>query len=171
MELLTPNVGLAVWTILTFVVVLLVLRRYAWKPILGAMEARERGIRKLLDDAERAREEADALLEQYRKQLAEARAEGQRILAEGKSAAERVREEMLARAKKEAEGVVQRAGTEIDLERQKALAEIREQAVDLAISAAGKVIEEDVDDERHRRIVEDYLREIESAPQVTRTGR
>ena len=170
MELLTPNVGLAVWTILTFVVVLLVLRRYAWNPILRAMEARERGIQKLIDDAESARADAEKLLEEYRRQLAEARLEGQRILAEGKSAAERVRAEILDRARGEAELIVTRSGHEIDLERQKALAEIKEQAVDIAIAAAGKVIDESLDGERHRRIVEDYLREIESQPERLRQG-
>ncbi len=168
MDLLTPNVGLAVWTILTFVVVLLVLRRYAWKPILTAMEARERGIQKLIDDAEQTRAEADQLLQQYRRQLEEARTEGARILAEGKAAAEHLREEMLARARTEADGIVTRAGHEIDLERQKAVAEIKEQAVDLAIAAASKVIDEELDDARHRRLVEGYLREIEAAPQVPR---
>ena len=170
MELLTPNVGLAVWTILTFVVVLLVLRRYAWGPILRSMEARERGIQQLIDDAERARDEADALLEQYRRQLAEARNEGQRILAEGKTAAERVREEMLERARAEAEAIVSRAGSEIDMQRKKAVAEIKQQAVELAISAASKVIEESLDEERHRRIVEDYLRDLETEPERVRRG-
>jgi F-type H+-transporting ATPase subunit b len=168
MDLLTPNVGLAVWTILTFVIVLLVLRRYAWKPILDAMEARERGIQRLIDDAEQTRAEAEALLQQYRKQLEEARAEGARILAEGKTAAERVREDMLARAKAEAESIVARAGHEIDLERQKAVSEVKEQAVELAIAAASKVIEENLTDERHRRLVEDYLKQIEVEPAVTR---
>jgi F-type H+-transporting ATPase subunit b len=168
MELLTPNIGLAVWTVLTFVVVLLVLRRYAWKPILGAMEARERGIQRLIEDAERAHAEADELLQRYRRQLEEARAEQARILAEGKSAAERVREEMLARAKSEAESVVARAGHEIDLERRKALAEIKERAVELAIGAASRVLEEELTEERHRRIVEDYLREVEAEPGVAR---
>ncbi len=171
MDLLTPNAGLAVWTILTFVIVLLVLRRFAWKPILGAMEARERGIQKLIDDAEEARAEAGRLLAEYRRQLAESRSESQRILGEGKTAAERVREDMLSRARADAEAIVKRAGTEIDLERQKALAEIKEQAVDLAIAAAGRVIQEDLDDERHRRIVESYLREIEAEPERVRPGR
>lgn len=170
MDLLNPSLGLAVWTILTFVVVLLVLRRFAWKPILGAMEARERGIQQLLDDADKARADAEKLLQEYRRQLAEARGEAQRILGEGKSAAERVREEMLERARAEAEAIVTRAGGEIDLERRKALAEIRERAVDLAIGAAGKVIEESLDDERHRRIAEDYLREIATQPQGAGAG-
>ncbi|MFN2433057.1 MAG: F0F1 ATP synthase subunit B [Gemmatimonadota bacterium] len=168
MDLLNPNVGLAIWTIVTFVVVLLVLRKFAWKPILESMRAREEGIQRLLDDAEGARDEAQALLEQYRRQLAEARAEGQRLLAESKAASERVRTEMLERARGEAETIVARAGTEIDQERQKALAEIRERAVDLAISAAGKVIEESLDDERNRRLVESYLREVESDPERLR---
>jgi F-type H+-transporting ATPase subunit b len=171
MDLLSPHVGLAVWTILTFVVVLLVLRRYAWKPILEAMEARERGIQKLIDDAEKARAEAEELLKQYRRKLEEARVEGARFLTEGKAAAEQVREEMLERARAEAEAIVTRAGHEIDLERQKAVAEIKEQAVDLAISAASKVIEEDLNDARHRRLVEDYLREIEASPQVIKRGK
>jgi F-type H+-transporting ATPase subunit b len=170
MDLLTPNVGLAVWTILTFLIVLLILRRYAWKPILDAMEARERGIQRLIDDAEQARAEADRLLQQYRKQLEEARAEGARILAEGKAAAEHVREEMLGRAKADAEAVIARASHEIDLERQKALAEIKEQAVELAIGAASRVIEEELNEERHRRLVEQYLKEIEAQPGVVRRG-
>lgn len=165
MELLTPNLGVAVWTILTFLVVLLVLRRYAWKPILESMEARERGIQQLIDDAEKTRAEAQALLDEYQRQLAEARAEGQQILAQGKAAAAHVREEMLEQARAEAESLVARASHEIDLERRKALAEIRERAVDLAIGAATKVIQESLDEEHHRRIVESYLQEIEADPE------
>jgi F-type H+-transporting ATPase subunit b len=168
MELLSPNLGLAVWTILTFLVVLLILRRYAWKPILQSMEARERGIQRLIDDAEKERAEADALLAEYRRQLAGARDDAQRVLGEAKAAAERVREEMLERARAEAEGIVKRAGTEIDLERRKALAEIKEQAVGLAIAAAERVLEESLNDERHRQIVEDFLRSVESEPQIAR---
>ena len=169
MDLLTPNFGLAFWTILTFLVVLFILRRYAWKPILDAMEARERGIQRLIDDAERARAEADELLKQYQRQLEEARAEGARILAEGKSAAEHLREELLARAQKDAEAIVARAGREIDMERLKALTEIKAQAVDLAIAAASKVIDAELDSARHRKLVEDYLREIEAAPEIARS--
>lgn len=168
MELLQPNVGLAVWTIVTFVIVLLVLRRYAWKPILTSMEAREAGIRRLIDDAEAARVEADRLLEEYNRRLAEAREEGRRVVAEAKEAAERVRAETLDRARAEAEAIVARTGTEIDLERKKALAEIRTRAVDLAIRAAERVLEESLDDQRHRRVAEEYLREIEARPEAVR---
>jgi F-type H+-transporting ATPase subunit b len=164
MDLLNPNVGLAIWTIVTFVIVLLVLRRFAWKPILASMEAREAGIRRLIDDAEAAREEADRLLEEYNRRLAEARAEGQKLVAEAKEAGERVRAETLDRARAEAEGIVARAGAEIDLERRKALAEIRERAVDLAIGAAERVLEESLNEERHRRVAEDYLKELEVRP-------
>jgi F-type H+-transporting ATPase subunit b len=164
MDLLNPNVGLAIWTIVTFVIVLLVLRRFAWKPILASMEAREAGIRRLIDDAEAAREEADRLLEEYNRRLAEARAEGQKLVAEAKEAGERVRAETLDRARGEAEAIVARAGAEIDLERRKALAEIRERAVDLAIGAAERVLEESLNEERHRRVAEDYLKELEARP-------
>jgi F-type H+-transporting ATPase subunit b len=168
MDLLNPNVGLAIWTIVTFVIVLLVLRRFAWKPILASMDAREAGIRRLIDDAEAAREEADRLLEEYNRRLAEARAEGQKLVAEAKEAGERVRAETLDRARAEAEGIVARAGAEIDLERLKALAEIRERAVDLAIGAAERVLEESLNEERHRRVAEDYLKELEARPGAVR---
>ena len=168
MDLLNPNVGLAIWTIVTFVVVLLVLRRFAWKPILASMDAREAGIRRLIDDAEAAREEADRLLEEYNRRLAEAREEGRRLVAEAKESAERVRAETLERARGEAEAIVARTGTEIDLEKKKALAEIRERAVDLAIHAAERVLEESLDDARHRRVAEDYLKELEARPEAVR---
>jgi F-type H+-transporting ATPase subunit b len=128
------------------------------------MEAREAGIRRLIDDAEAAREEADRLLEEYNRRLAEARAEGQKLVAEAKEAGERVRAETLDRARAEAEAIVARAGAEIDLERRKALAEIRERAVDLAIGAAERVLEESLNEERHRRVAEDYLNELEARP-------
>lgn len=168
MDLLNPNVGLAIWTIVTFVIVLLVLRRFAWKPILAGMEAREAGIRRLIDDAEAARGEADRLLEEYNRRLAEAREEGRKLVAEAKEAAERVRAETLDRARAEAEGIVARAGAEIDLERRKALAEIRERAVDLAIGAAERVLEESLNEGRHRRVAEDYLKELETRPGAVR---
>ena len=99
--LFSLNTGVMIWTIIIFLGLVLVLGKWAWKPILGALEARERRIQEILDAAARDREEAEKALEEHRRQLAEGRQQAQQILAEGRQAAERVKQDMLEAARKQ----------------------------------------------------------------------
>lgn len=151
------NPGLIVWTWVVFLILLFVLRKWAWGPILGALETREKRIQEALDTAARDREEAAQLLEEHRRMLDESREQAQNILADSRKAAERLRGEMVEEARREKDRIVGRATEEIERERDQALDALRREAVDLSISAAGRVLERNLDSEENRRLVEDYL--------------
>ena len=151
------NPGLVVWTWLIFGLLLLVLRKWAWRPILDALDQREKRIQNALDQAAREREEAAKLLGQQREILGQVRGEAQEILAEGRKAGERLRAELMEEAQKQKREILERSREEILRERDEALATLRREAVDLSISAAGRVLEKNLDSKDNRRLVEEYL--------------
>jgi F-type H+-transporting ATPase subunit b len=161
--LLEVNTGLMVWTILIFLIVLFLLYRFAYPPILGAVEAREARIEELLAAAQRDREEAQKLLEDQRARHEELRTQVQEMVAEGRTAGERMREEIIAEARREQQSILERARREIAQESEAALAELKAQAVDLSIAAASKLVEKDLDQEGNRRLVRGYLDRLELA--------
>lgn len=165
--LLDVNEGLMVWTIIIFLIVLFVLYKYAFPPILGAVEAREARIEELLAAAERDRTEAQQLLEEQRTRHEELRAQVQEMVAEGRTAGERMREEIIAEARQEQQAMLERARREIDQESSRAFAELKAGAVDLAIAAASRLVEKDLDDEGNRRFVRDFLSRLESGDDAT----
>lgn len=164
--LLSINSGLMVWTVLIFLIVLLLLYKYAYPPILGAVEAREAHIAQLLSAAQRDREEAQELLEEQRTRHEELRTQVQEMVAEGRTAGERMREEIIAEARREQQSMLERARREIDQETERALAELKGQAVDLAIAAASRLVAKDLDQEGNRRLVRDYLDRFEIGDDV-----
>ncbi|MBI4410554.1 MAG: F0F1 ATP synthase subunit B [Gemmatimonadetes bacterium] len=154
------NTGVMFWTVVIFLTLLVVLTRFAWRPILGALEARERRIQEILDAAAQDRVEAERLLEDQRRQLAEARQQAQQILAEGKQASERVRQELLERAKAEQEAMLARARQELTQEKERALEALRREAVDLSLAAASKLVERRLNAEEDRRLVRSFLERV-----------
>lgn len=160
MDLLQPEPGLIFWTTVTFALVLGILWKFAWTPILGALEAREEAIRKTIDDAERLQSDARTLLEQHEAKLAEARAEGNRLLDEARQAGDRLKADVMDKARTEAEHVVARAHRQLELETDQALETIRNEAANLAIKAAEKVIQRSLTDDDHRRLAEQAVAEI-----------
>ena len=155
--LFSINLGLSIWTVVIFVSLLIVLRRFAWGPILSAVEAREKGIQDALDEARSRQEEAEGLLEEHRKELTEARLQAQEILAQGRDAADRLRKEMDAKAREESELMLTRARAEIEREKDSAVDAIRKESVDLALAAASKLLHQKLDGEEDRRLVMEYL--------------
>ncbi len=154
------NPGLILWTILTFVVVLLILRKSAWKTLLGALTAREEKIRTSLEQAERAQQEAVRLLEENRKQLALADEQSQRIIREGRDLGERLKAEILEKANGGAQHMIQQAKDEIAREKEKALQQLRAEVADLAIGAAGKILDANLDSARHRQLVDEAIKDM-----------
>lgn len=146
-----------IWTIVSFLLVLFVLKKFAWTPILNALEAREKGIKDDIANAKSAREEAEGSLTEYRKKLAEANAEAQSLVVKARQDAERVREELLAKSKEDANGILDRARKQIELESQAAVNQIRGEIAELAIASAEKLISKSLDDEDHRRLVMESL--------------
>ena len=151
------------WTLIIFVLLSIVLAKFAFPPILGYAAAREQRIQDALDEAKKQRMEAEQLLEQQRAELANARTQAQQFIAEGKQAAERVREDMLTRARAEQEELVTRAKQDIVRERELAIESLRREAIDIALAAAGKLVGQRVDATEDRRIVTDYLKSMDSA--------
>ena len=156
-DLLTPHGGLMVWTLVIFVGLFLILSRYAFGPITRAVEAREQALQDAIDQAKRDREEAARILAEHRTQLEGSRAEAQKIIAEGRAVGEKLRAEMLEETRTQQQDMLERARREIAGERDRAIAQIREEAVDLALAAAGKVIEKNLADSANRKLVEGYL--------------
>ncbi|UCC73414.1 MAG: F0F1 ATP synthase subunit B [Gemmatimonadota bacterium] len=152
--------GLMFWTWLVFAALLLVLRKWAWGPILGALEAREERIQNTLDGAARHRDEASRLLDEQRKLLDDSRDQAQAILADSRKAADRLRAELLDATRKQKDQILASARDDIERERDEALQVLRREAVDLSIFAAGRVLHKEVDSKENRRIVEDYLESL-----------
>jgi len=159
-NLLSVNTGLIFWTVVTFLLLVFILYKLAWKPILSAVENREKRIQESLDRAEQAQKEADEKLETYQKMIAEAKQETQEIIAKGRKTAESLREAIVSKANEESSRLVENAKKDISLEREKALEEIRNLVVDLSMSAASKLVERSLTDQDHKKIVESYLKEI-----------
>jgi F-type H+-transporting ATPase subunit b len=153
--------GLFLWTLVVFLLVLYVLGKFAWGPILGALDAREQGIQKSIDDAAAMRAEAQALLEQHRREVADSRRQAQEIVAEGRAAAERLGREIQDKARQEGNRIVEQARLEIERERDAALARVREEAVELALAAASRLLRERLDADRDRELVRQFLSELD----------
>lgn len=166
-NLLDPKVGLMFWTLIIFVLLLTVLSKYAYKPLLSAVEAREAALEKAISDAKRDRDQAAVLLAEQQKALAETRADVQKVMADGRAAAESMRSEMLDKVKAEGADMLERTRREMQAEKEKAVAELRREAVDLAIAGASKVIGRNLDSATDRSLVESFLSGL-SAPKGTR---
>ncbi len=159
-NLMSPNTGLMFWTLVIFVALWIILSRYAFKPITAAVEAREAALREAIETAKRDRDEAALLLLQHRAKIEEARGEAQRFIAEARAAGEKVKSHMLEETKAQQQEMLDRARREIEAERDRAIAQLRREAVELAISGAEKVIERNLDSEANRKIVETFLASI-----------
>ncbi|KPK80215.1 MAG: hypothetical protein AMS25_09715 [Gemmatimonas sp. SM23_52] len=158
--LFSINPGLIIWTWVIFLLLLFVLRKWAWGPILGALEAREKRIQQALEGAAREREEAGRLLKQQRQLLDQSREQAQHILADSRKAAERLHWELLDEGRAQKEQIVARAKDEIERERDQAIETLRRETVDLSIAAAGRVLQKNLDAEDNRRLVEEYLERL-----------
>jgi len=151
------NVGLSIWTIIIFLTVLVVLWRFAFGPILAAVNAREETINQALEEARARQLEAERLLQEHKEQLADARRQAQEILAEGRDAADRLRKDLEGKAREESEAILIRARAEIGREKDAAVDVLRRETVDLALAAAGKLLHEKLDGEQDRKLVMDFV--------------
>ena len=155
--LIQPEPGLAIWTVVTFLLLVFVLGKYAWKPLLAMLAEREQTIRTALDEARKAREDSESLLEQNRAILADARNQANEVLERARQDAEQRRAELADKARQEAEGLLTRSREEIDRQKRLAIRELRSEAAELAIAAASRVVGADLDGESQRRLVDEYF--------------
>jgi len=162
-DLLSPNYGLMFWTLIIFAVLFFVLARFAFGPITKAVEAREQALEAAIESAKRDREEAARLLAEQRAALDATRGEAQKLIADARIAGERVRAELIEQAHAEQTSMLERARKEIEAEKVGAIAQLRREAVDLAIAGAGRVIDKNLDQAANRRLVESFLASVTPA--------
>ena len=155
--------GLFLWTIVTFFIVLAILKWKAWGPLINALDKREEDIREALASAEKARQDAEKASSEYEDMMRKAQAEAQQIVSEGKAAGERVKNDIQSAANDKANEIIEKAKAQIDAERRKAIQEIKSSVVDLSMDAAAKVIERNLDSDDNRKLVDQALEGIGQA--------
>jgi F-type H+-transporting ATPase subunit b len=160
--LVQPDPGLYIWTIATFLVLLALLAKFAWRPLLEALEQRQESIRKSLDDARQAKQELERLQAESQRILAQARSEADAIVARTRDDAARLREELRHKAQQEASGIIRNAEQQIELETARALQQIRHEAVDLSIAIASKLLQRNVSREDNERLIDDTFKQLET---------
>ena len=159
--LVQPDPGLFIWTILTFLVLVALLAKFAWRPLLQALETRQESIRKSLDDAQKAKQELERLHVESAEIIRQSRVEADAIVTRSRGHAERLREEMKQKARAEADAIVKNAERQIQLETSRAVQQIRREAVDLSVMIASKLIQRNLTKEDNERLIEEALKQVE----------
>jgi F-type H+-transporting ATPase subunit b len=152
--------GLFIWTIVTFLVLLALLAKFAWRPLLQALAEREEAIRKSLAEAEQARQELERLNQESEAIVRQARGEAEAIVGASRAGAERLRTELRDKARVEAEGILKNAERQIQLETARALEQIRNEAADLSVAIASKIIQKNITREDNERLIDDALKQL-----------
>jgi F-type H+-transporting ATPase subunit b len=160
--LMSLQVNLMFWTLLIFVILYFILSKFAFGPITAAVEAREKALEDAIEGAKRDRDAAAALLAQHQAQIEAARGEAQKLIADGRAVSEKMRTDLLDQTRKEQQDMLERARRDIESEKEKAIAQLRREAVDLAISGASRVIEQNLESAKNRQLVESYLSSLGS---------
>jgi len=158
--LFSVNPGLTIWTIIVFVFLLVILGRYAWGPILSAVDAREARIQASLDAAQQKSDEIETLVAEQRQHLNAARQEAQQIVAESRESGERVRKDIEEKARTEGQALLERARAEIDREKDAALESIRRESVEIALAAASRLVGDRLDADRDRELATSYIQSL-----------
>lgn len=159
MEAIGLNLPGLIAQIINFLLILVLLRMFLYRPILGMLDRRAARIRESLERAEAVQREADRSRAEFEQQVAEARRQGQHIVAQANEIGERMKEEARHDARREAEAIIERARAEIQLERDQALTQLRSQFADLTVLAASRVINQSLDRDRHQVLIDQVLTE------------
>jgi F-type H+-transporting ATPase subunit b len=163
--LVQPDPGLFIWTILTFVVLVALLAKFGWKPLLAALDSRQAAIKKSLDDADQAKQELARLQQESTKIIDKARVDAEAIVTKTRSDAERLREELKTKAKEEADTIVRNAEQQIQLKTRQALQQIRHEVADVAVLIASRLLERNLAKEDNDRLISETLKQIELSKQ------
>ena len=159
-SLLSVNGGLAFWTTLTFILLVLILTKFAWKPILNALKQREDAIRDSLDQAEKAKDEAKKILSENQNSLAKAEEESKKIIEQSRVYAENLKDQMLKDSKEQAKKIIEEARAEIDRKKNAAFDELKNQIAEISVNAAEKILRENLDSEKNKKLVDKYISDI-----------
>lgn len=161
MDLLTPGTGLIFWQALTFIIVILLLGKFAWKPILNALEVREQSIEEALQSAEKAKEEMAELQASNEKLLQEARKERDQIIKDAQAASAKIRDEAKAQAEISASKIIKDARAEIQQQKDAAISEVKNLVADLSLQIAEKVLRKELDNKKSQEgLIQDYIKDI-----------
>jgi F-type H+-transporting ATPase subunit b len=161
--LVQPGIGVMIWTLLAFGIAVLILRKAAYPRIADALDKRRKAIEESIDAAEETRTEADRLLREYRERLREAREQADDIVTRARKAADRVQDDAKADAKQTREEMMEQTRRDIEQETRRAIDQIRREVADLTIIATEKVARKSLDDEDHRRLIDEALEEFDFA--------
>jgi F-type H+-transporting ATPase subunit b len=164
--LVQPDPGLFIWTILTFLVLVGLLAKFAWRPLLDALEGRRAMIARSLDDAQKARQELERLQRESAEMMRQARVEAEAIISRSRSDAEALREELKQKSRAEAAAIVKNAEKQIQMETARAIQQIRTETVDLSVAIASKILKRQVSKEDHEGLIEDTLKQVETRRHV-----
>jgi len=164
--LVQPDPGLFIWTILTFLVLVALLARFAWRPLLEALERRQATIAKSLEDAQRARQELERLQRESTQMMQQARVEAEAIVSRSRSDAEALREELKQKSRAEAAAIVKNAEKQIQLETARAIQQIRKETIDLSVAIASKILRRQVSKDDHEGLIEETLKQVETRRHV-----
>lgn len=161
MDLITPESGLIIWQLIIFTIVLLILRKFAWKPILSALRAREDSISEALQSAEVARIEMESLKADNEKLLREAKAERDNILKDASKVANEIKETAKAEAQTISDKMVDDAKSSIEAEKKAALKEIKDQVAELSLQITEKVLRKELDNDKAQKgLIQDYMKDL-----------
>jgi F-type H+-transporting ATPase subunit b len=159
--LVSPDVGLMIWTVLAFLVAFWILRKYAFPQISAALEKRQKAIEESIDSANRTKEEADQILAEYRERLKEARVQAEEIVARARKAGETAERQSLEQARESREELLEQTRRDIEAETRRAIQEIRKEVADLTVAATERVTRKTLSEEDQRRLVEEALSELD----------
>jgi F-type H+-transporting ATPase subunit b len=159
--LVTPEVGLMIWTLISFGVAMFLLRKFAYPRIQTALEKRARAVAESIDAAERTRTEADRILQEYRERLREAREQADEIVSRARKAADKTQDEARITAKETREEMLSDARRDIEQETRRAIGQIRREVADLTVIATEKVARKTLNDDDHKRLIDEALQEFD----------
>lgn len=159
-SLVDINPGLIIWTAVTFILLLLILKKFAWKPILTALDQRENSIKESIEKAEKAKDEAQRILFENQASLAKAEDESKKIIEQGRVYAEELKNQVIKESKDQAQKILSEASAEIERKKEAAFGELKSQIADLVIQATEKVLGETVDQNVQKKIADKYINEI-----------
>lgn len=160
---MSVNIHDMIWAIINFIILVAILNKFLYKPILGVLDARKQDIKNKLDEAANARNEAIQVKEEYTKEMQNARQEAQEIISKATKLAEESKSGILQEARVESEKVLKKAQEEIRLEKEKAKAELRNEVAALAVMAAGRVLERTIQREDHEQMIRQFVQEVGDA--------
>jgi F-type H+-transporting ATPase subunit b len=160
--LVQPDPGLFIWTIVTFLVLLTLLAKFAWGPLLAALESRQALIRKSLDDAAQAKTELERLNVEAARIIQQARLDADGIIVQSRADGDRLRDELRTKARAEADNIVKNAERQIQLETSRALEQLRHEAVDLSVMIASKILQRNVSKADNERLIDEAIKQVGS---------